>query len=200
MRIAVLANDDQWKEINTKIESVDYLRIYSFEKNHSPVEAYLLLNDNLKFDFEITSKPIFVNAVCSTLKDMNAPGHVIRINGWNSFLSRSTWELSGSVNESVLQVFTALGKQMMIVPDEPGFVSARIIAMIINEAYFALENKISTKSAIDIAMKLGTNYPYGPFEWASVIGADKIFALLQKLSMSDKKYLPAALLKAEATT
>jgi 3-hydroxybutyryl-CoA dehydrogenase len=62
-----------------------------------------------------------------------------------------------------------------------------------------LEDKVSAKEEIDIAMKLGTNYPYGPFEWATLIGADKIFALLQKLSLHDKRYTPSKLLK-EAST
>ncbi len=66
----------------------------------------------------------------------------------------------------------------------------------INEAWFALEENVSSKEEIDVAMKLGTNYPYGPFEWASLIGIEKIFELLQKLSTYDKRYLPATLLKA----
>jgi 3-hydroxybutyryl-CoA dehydrogenase len=200
MRIAVLANNDQWKEINTGIGHVDYFRINPGENIPSDIDACLFLADNVEYDLEITSKPILINAVCFTLKEINARGNIIRINGWNSFLSRDTWEVSGSVNEPVQQVFAALGKQMIPVPDEPGFVTARVIAMIINEAYFALEDKISTKEEIDIAMKSGTNYPYGPFEWASLIGADKIFALLQKLSMRDKRYVPASLLKAAFTT
>ncbi|MEP7142177.1 MAG: 3-hydroxyacyl-CoA dehydrogenase family protein [Ferruginibacter sp.] len=198
MKIAVLANDNQWKEINTGISHADYYRMNPFENIPANIEACLFLPDDMTYDFEITSKPILINAVCFTLKEINAPGNVVRINGWNSFLARNTWEMSGSMNESVQPVFAALGKQMIRVPDEPGFVSARVIAMIINEAYFALEDKISSKEEIDIAMKLGTNYPYGPFEWASLIGIDKIFALLEKLSKQDKRYLPATLLTAAA--
>ena len=59
---------------------------------------------------------------------------------------------------------------MIFVKDEPGFVSARIVAMMINEAYFTWEAGTSTKEEIDIAMKLGTGYPYGPFEWGEKIG------------------------------
>jgi 3-hydroxybutyryl-CoA dehydrogenase len=54
-----------------------------------------------------------------------------------------------------------------------------------------LGDEVSTKAAIDIAMKLGTNYPYGPFEWAEKIGLKNIFSLLQKLSLQDKRYQPA---------
>jgi 3-hydroxybutyryl-CoA dehydrogenase len=70
--------------------------------------------------------------------------------------------------------------------------------MIINEAYFALEENVSTKEEIDIAMKLGTNYPYGPFEWAKKIGLKNVVRLLTELSLSEKRYQPAGLLLKEA--
>jgi len=77
-------------------------------------------------------------------------------------------------------------------------ISDRVIYMIINEAYFALEEKVSSKDEIDIAMKLGTGYPFGPFEWAAKIGILKIYETLSHLSETDERYTPAALLKEEA--
>jgi len=46
-------------------------------------------------------------------------------------------------------------------------------------------------------MKLGTNYPYGPFEWASLIGLNKIAKLLEILNLTEKRYAiaPALLLE-----
>ena len=86
----------------------------------------------------------------------------------------------------------------MTVADEPGLVSARIIAMIINEAWFAVGDEVSSREEIDTAMKLGTNYPFGPFEWATAIGAGNILELLNKLTVTDKRYQPAPLLIKEA--
>lgn len=57
----------------------------------------------------------------------------------------------------------------------------RIIAMIVNEAYFALEDSLATSEAIDLAMKNGVNYPLGPFEWAQNIGLHHITDLLHEL-------------------
>ena len=71
--------------------------------------------------------------------------------------------------------------------------------MIINEAYFALEESISTKEEIDIAMKLGTNYPYGPFEWGKKIGLKNIRNLLYELTLEERRYQPAPLLIKEAS-
>ena len=92
----------------------------------------------------------------------------------------------------------AFNKTAEWVPDLPGFVSARVVSMIINEAWFALEEEISTKEEIDIAMKLGTNYPYGPFEWGEKIGLHNVYQLLEALSVSQSRYIPAPLLKKEA--
>jgi 3-hydroxybutyryl-CoA dehydrogenase len=84
------------------------------------------------------------------------------------------------------------------VPDVPGFIAPRVVTMIINEAYFALAENVSTKTEIDLAMKLGTNYPFGPFEWAEKIGLKNIAELLGTLSRVNKRYEPAPLLLNEA--
>ncbi|MBK7308373.1 MAG: hypothetical protein IPI88_16100 [Chitinophagaceae bacterium] len=112
---------------------------------------------------------------------MTAPENIYRINGWATFLNRSVWEIAGTVNEEVDAVFKSLHIKINFVKDEPGFIAARVIAMIINEAYFALEDNVSSKTEIDTAMKLGTNYPFGPFEWVGLIGNKNVLALLQQL-------------------
>jgi 3-hydroxybutyryl-CoA dehydrogenase len=57
---------------------------------------------------------------------------------------------------------------------------------------------VSTKKETDIAMKLGTNYPYGPFEWAEKIGLKNIAALLTALCKEENRYQPSPLLLKEA--
>jgi 3-hydroxybutyryl-CoA dehydrogenase len=45
-------------------------------------------------------------------------------------------------------------------------------------------------------MKLGTNYPFGPFEWSEKIGLKNICDLLQELSKTEGRYtICEALLK-----
>ncbi len=56
---------------------------------------------------------------------------------------------------------------------------------------------ITTKTEIDLAMKLGTNYPYGPFEWAEKIGLKNIYLLLKKLSENDNRYAVAPAMELE---
>ena len=125
--------------------------------------------------------------------------NVYRINGWATFLSRQVWEIAGAASGAIESVFKALDIKINFVKDEPGFISARVIAMIINEAYFALEDNVSSKAEIDTAMKLGTNYPFGPFEWCNMIGAENIMALLQQLYLTDSRYKPSQFLIKEAS-
>ncbi len=143
----------------------------------------------------ITNKPVFVNAVLAASAEL--PINCIRINAWNGFLERELTEIATNQKEVATEIMNALGWKFQFAPDEPGMIVPRTIAMIINEAYFALGDKVSTKAEIDIAMKLGTNYPFGPFEWSEKIGLHKIYQLLKKLSVADSRYLPAPELEQE---
>jgi len=111
---------------------------------------------------------------------------------------RDIIEIACIKNEAIVkEVMSALGWQYQLTADEPGFIAARIIAMIINEAYFALADKVSTKEEIDVAMKLGTNYPFGPFEWCNKIGLPEVYLLLKTLSLTDSRYMPSEKLTEE---
>ena len=83
------------------------------------------------------------------------------------------------------------------VEDRIGHVSLRVLAMIINEAVFALQEGVASPSDIDTAMQLGTNYPVGPLEWCDRIGADVIVAILDGLQAEygEERYRPAVLLR-----
>lgn len=196
--IAVMANDAQWDELTAGSNEPALLRISSLAEQAASVDGYIILEPVTIEQLNTFEKPVLLNAVAITLQEMKAAANVLRINGWNGFLSRKTWEITGVMNETVKNIFVVLNKQFIEVADEPGLIAARTIAMIINEAYFALGEEVSSKAEIDTAMKLGTNYPYGPFEWATKIGAGNIYQLLLTLSKTDQRYLPAPLLKQEA--
>lgn len=76
----------------------------------------------------------------------------------------------------------------------------RTIAMIINEAYFAMGDKLATATAIDLAMKNGVNYPLGPIEWGEKIGLHNIAQLLEELNTvtRDERYRLSTELKLHA--
>ena len=202
MTIVVAANDSQWNELISHPVKTEWVRVTdasSFE-NIIEADAYFNLHDDAHlFIYPALNKPVFINAVTHTLYQLGTPRNIFRINGWPGFLKRPVWEIAGKTDDAVQFIFTAMNKKMSIVKDVPGLIAARIIAMIINEAYFTLGDNVSTKSEIDTAMKLGTNYPFGPFEWATAIGLRNILILLKQLNITDQRYQPAELLIAEAT-
>lgn len=199
MNIVVLANDEQWDILAKNTVDIQWVRAtvpFSFT-SYTHADAFFILNTEVMVDYNQTGKPVFLNSVTHTLKETNLPGNILRFNGWNTFLNRPLWEIAGSINDESKLILKKINKNFITVADEPGLVAARIIAMIINEAYFALGDKISDKPAIDTAMKLGTNYPYGPFEWAEKIGIQNIYKLLNRLSKTINHYKPAPALVKE---
>lgn len=94
-------------------------------------------------------------------------------------------------------IFRLLGKETEIVDDEVGLVFPRIVSLIINEAVFTVMEGTATPEDIDLAMKKGTNYPYGPLEWADRIGLDEVYAVIRGLQrdLGEERYRPAPLLR-----
>lgn len=193
MKIIVLADDDKWEELTVGITSVELERVSEFAdfSKHSKSDAFFnLYDDAFMWDYSQITQPMFLNSVNTCLKDIKGGRNVIRMNGWNGFIKRSTWEMSGEITDDIVQIISAIKKKIIPISDVPGFVSARVISMIINEAYFALEQKISSREEIDTAMKLGTNYPFGPFEWGNLIRMENVYNLLLMMGRENKKYLP----------
>lgn len=73
------------------------------------------------------------------------------------------------------------GLQPVVLRDVPGLLVARTIAMLVNEAADAAWQGVCTEEAADLAMKLGTNYPAGPFEWLQQVGVAGMVTLLENL-------------------
>ncbi|MEO6219484.1 MAG: 3-hydroxyacyl-CoA dehydrogenase family protein [Ginsengibacter sp.] len=202
MKVIIVATEEQKQEIITyKIKqdqnSLHFIQHIEEIQNYKEFDAFFLLTDTIpRASFEdYSGKPVVINSVTNTLKSLNLPSNFTRINGWPGFLKRPVYEVAANDKNKTAALFEAMGWDVLYVKDEPGLVAARVISMIINEAYFALGEKVSTISEIDLAMQLGTNYPMGPFEWEAKIGIQKIYMLLKKLSEKDKRYLIAPALE-----
>ncbi|MBR2649506.1 MAG: hypothetical protein IKD55_11740 [Sediminibacterium sp.] len=172
------------------------------EHKSFPLDADLYIDSLFERDhnfFEvITDKPVLVNALAIT--GFTLPENHCRFNGWPGFYEKNGIEIAGTPTQLKLMAETL---DLLHIPyqkstDVPGMLAARVVAMIINEAYFGWGEGISSKEDIDTAMKLGTNYPFGPFEWASKIGVHKIVELLYILSEKDDRYIPAKALVEES--
>ena len=83
--------------------------------------------------------------------------------------------------EDAAQWLTVFGFQPQPIADVPGLVVARTIAMLINEAADAVQQGVCTEADADAAMKLGVNYPAGPFEWLANWDAKAVLELLDRM-------------------
>ena len=88
-----------------------------------------------------------------------------------------------------------MGKDTVEVKESPGFVTSRINALIGNEAFYMLQEGISSARDIDKALKLGLNHPMGPFEMIDLVGLDTRLSILNFLHQTlGEKYRPCPLL------
>ena len=97
----------------------------------------------------------------------------------------------------LLQLFSRLEKEAIIVEDMPGFVSNRISHLFMNEAAFALQDQVATAEKIDAVFKKCFGHKMGPLETADLIGLDTVMRSLDVLyeSFHDAKYRCCPLLR-----
>ncbi|MGQ9864090.1 MAG: 3-hydroxyacyl-CoA dehydrogenase family protein [Bacteroidia bacterium] len=125
---------------------------------------------------------------------------VLGVNLLPYFCMLSHIELS-ALSPLAVQAFADFYPAFTTVPDQVGMVRARVLAMIINEAYHLKGETHLDPQTIDLAMQLGVNYPEGPFSWAQKIGLTHIRDILWALyKHCGPAYMPAPLLEQEIFT
>lgn len=125
---------------------------------------------------------------------------LIGFNGLPTLFNREVLEVSllrPDDAAKLREVCAQLGTDYLLVEDRVGMVTPRILCMIINEACYTLQEKTADVAAIDMGMKLGTNYPKGPFSWANEIGIAHVYQVLEALYLDTKeeRYKTCPLLK-----
>ena len=215
MKILVIGESIHFEECQQKFGQHEY----SFVGEHREAEKFLATNDVI-FDFIIDEEPhafgiyadkavtAFLNTCKISLAELAHSVNnqmqctIFGFNGLPTMLNRNILEVSVlTSNETGLlkKICQRLNTEYLLVDDRVGLVTARVISMIINEAYYTVQEGTANREDIDLAMKLGTNYPYGPFEWAERIGIKHVYELLEAIyeDTKDERYKICPLLKKE---
>ena len=97
---------------------------------------------------------------------------------------------------TIKDLIAKLGKTMVVSKDRAGFIVNRILMPMINEAAYAVQEKLASVQDIDTAMKLSCNFPMGPLTLADFIGLDTVVNILNVMQegLVDPKFKPCPLL------
>jgi 3-hydroxybutyryl-CoA dehydrogenase len=151
--------------------------------------------------------PLLFASPCLTsthLQTLYGSAAVVRFNGMPAlFPEMQRLEIAASLNTTpeitsyVERYFQLLGFETELVGDVVGLITPRVLAMLVNEAAFAVQEGVASVADTDNAMKLGTNYPKGPLEWADEMGLDLVLALLDSLhnEYKQERYRACSLLR-----
>jgi 3-hydroxybutyryl-CoA dehydrogenase len=217
MNILIIGNAVNFEECRQKFGEG---HSYTLTKNQQEAEKFFG-NDVVIFDFTIEEDftqmkvyrdhPLataFLNTANVNLTQLAARVHhqikctLFGFAGLPTFLNRHVLETSLykiDQKSRLVEICTALNTAFQIVSDRVGLVTPRVICMIINEAYFTVQEGTATREDIDKAMKLGTNYPFGPFEWCQKIGLRHTYELIEAVyeDTKDERYKICPLLRRE---
>ncbi|MBB3127708.1 3-hydroxybutyryl-CoA dehydrogenase [Paenibacillus rhizosphaerae] len=88
-------------------------------------------------------------------------------------------------------------KKGIMVYESPGFVTSRMICLMINEALHILQEGVASAEDIDDAMRIGYSFQHGPLEMADRFGLDSVLAALERMfrEFGELKYRPSIVLK-----
>jgi 3-hydroxybutyryl-CoA dehydrogenase len=138
---------------------------------------------------------LFVDAYATDLeqcaKRMRHPERLVGYGVLGSLSAQTAVEIvdSNDVSDDALELaqefFESMGKGVVLIEDVPALFLGRVVGSIVNEAVTAVQEDVASPDDVDLAMRLGTNYPIGPIAWGREIGAKRIARILQRLARDE---------------
>jgi len=130
----------------------------------------------------------YATAIDACARRLRHPDRLVGFGVLGSFESQRAVEIVDSQDasdEALAQaqtLFEALGKGVVLVEDVPGLFLGRVVGSIVNEAVIAVHENVAAADDVDLAMRLGTNYPIGPIAWGREIGGARLTRVLRRLA------------------
>ncbi|WP_019948720.1 3-hydroxyacyl-CoA dehydrogenase family protein [Hymenobacter aerophilus] len=163
------------------------------------------LRDWPELHYEQPRQPLFYDTTARSLAELlqgerASLGPIFGLCALPTLLDRPLLEVAlyqAEDADALAALCAKLGTEYRLVADRVGLVTPRIVCMIINEACYTLQEGTASVQDIDLGMKLGTNYPRGPFEWANAIGVARVYETLECLyhDTHEERYKVCPLLK-----
>jgi 3-hydroxybutyryl-CoA dehydrogenase len=184
------------------LSTVDLIIDLSFDQHPELLHFYAAHTHPGSF-FILHANTLSLRETAHSLGLMEHLPRIAGVNAWPGCLDGPLWEMSvghDAALDQLKRLSEALGFLFERVEDRVGLVTPRVMCMIINEAYLTLQEGTADRADIDLAMKLGTNYPGGPFEWAERWGLGEVSRMLHCLQSAtgDPRYKRSKLLIEEA--
>lgn len=142
-----------------------------------------------------------ISEVASALKD---PSRLVGMHFFNPAVVMKLVEIMPGVAtnpvyvEKVRQFAVFLDKEPVVTAKEGiAGIASRVLAGLLNEAVWVLEEGIGTAADIDKALQMGSNQPMGPLALIDLIGIDTHLAKTRTLyeKLGDPRYRPCYLLE-----
>ncbi|HSB90552.1 MAG TPA: 3-hydroxyacyl-CoA dehydrogenase NAD-binding domain-containing protein [Anaerolineales bacterium] len=152
------------------------------------------------------SVPLLVQAADATLSEIHTwcthPERVIGFDGLFFVGSRAATlvaaeRCSPEVRRAIEALMNTCGRRAEWIRDGAGLILPRLVAALVNEAAFALMEATADEPTIDLAMRLGANYPAGPLEWGRRLGWSRVVRVMDHLhaELGEDRYRAAPILR-----
>lgn len=123
--------------------------------------------------------------------------------GWKQCSLRSLMATVATTRDSMLaanKLFSSDGATLALLGDSPGFITQRVIAMIVSIACDMAQQAVALPKDIDDAVRIGLGYPMGPLSMGDAIGPERMLAIMDGLyaSTQEPRYRPSLWLRRRA--
>ncbi|MEN0062070.1 MAG: 3-hydroxyacyl-CoA dehydrogenase family protein [Myxococcota bacterium] len=117
-------------------------------------------------------------SIAGIAQELDDPGRVIGTHFFNPVHVMKLLEVvigastRDAVQEQVIAFGEAIGKEVIVVKDRPGFATSRLGVCLGMEAIRMVEEGVASAEHIDKAMELGYRHPMGPLRLTDLVGLD----------------------------
>jgi 3-hydroxybutyryl-CoA dehydrogenase len=185
----------------TSLRHTDFVIENVTEKWATKLEVYARLDRDCGADcvFAANTSAIPITRIASIT---SRPDRVIGAHFMNPVPLKGTVEVIRGFHTSqrtldiTLEMLRTMGKDCVVVDDAPGFVSNRVLMLMINEAVALVSERVASADEIDRIFKSCCGHAMGPLATADLIGLDTVLHSIEVLQeYFGDRFAPALLLR-----